>query len=71
MEYLFLCTGGTIDKHYPRTMGGYSFEFGPPAVENIMQRIRPKPAFTFRYQSIGVKKLQFLNIAGCFFSFFI
>merc|ERR1711915_53969 len=52
MEYLFLCTGGTIDKHYPRTMGGYSFEFGPPAVESIMQRIRPEPAFTFRVLSV-------------------
>ena len=63
---LFLCTGGTIDKCYPRTQvdlnvddnddeeededddhhhdidnesiscqGGYSFEFGDPAVEEV------------------------------------
>ena len=49
----FVCTGGTIDKHYPRTMSGYSFEFGPPAVESIMQRVRPAPAFSFRQGSVG------------------
>ena len=58
---LFISTGGTIDKLYPRTvrlqfhktqhsvlnwstmiLSGYSFEFGPPAVENILGRIKPK-----------------------------
>ena len=47
-DILFLCTGGTIDKHYPRTVGGYSFEFGQPAVESVLQRVRPAPAFSFR-----------------------
>ena len=47
-DILFLCTGGTIDKHYPRTVGGYSFEFGPPAVEKILSRVRPGQAFSSR-----------------------
>merc|ERR1712227_373308 len=39
---LFISTGGTIDKLYPRTVSGYNFEFGPPAVSNIISRIKPK-----------------------------
>lgn len=56
---LFISTGGTIDKLYPRTVrclkihkkkfistnfqfSGYNFEFGPPAVNNILNRIKPK-----------------------------
>ena len=33
---------GTIDKCYPKTKGGYSFEIGDPAFEKIIQRVRPK-----------------------------
>merc|ERR1712106_231134 len=51
-DILFLCTGGTIDKHYPRTVGGYSFEFGQPVVESVLQRVRPAPAFSFRVVSV-------------------
>ncbi|CAM9460135.1 unnamed protein product [Choristocarpus tenellus] len=32
----FLQTGGTIDKDYPRAVGGYAFEIGPPAVNSIL-----------------------------------
>ena len=33
-----MCTGGTIDKTYPRAVGGYAFEFGDePAVERILR----------------------------------
>lgn len=33
---LFVTTGGTIDKQYPRAVGGYAFEFGS---ESAVQRI--------------------------------
>ncbi|KAK3094175.1 hypothetical protein FSP39_025028 [Pinctada imbricata] len=32
---------GTIDKAYPRTIGGYAFEICGPAVEKILTRIKP------------------------------
>jgi L-asparaginase len=37
---LFICCGGTIDKDYPRTTGGYAFEFNSeePAVRRILER---------------------------------
>lgn len=35
-KYLFICSGGTIDKDYPRLHSGYAFEFGAPAVERIV-----------------------------------
>ena len=38
-DVLFLCTGGTIDKDYPRLTRGYSFEFGDPAVKRILADI--------------------------------
>ena len=38
---LFLTTGGTIDKDYPRSIGGYAFEFGErPVVERVLQMAR-------------------------------
>mmetsp|Transcript_41249 Transcript_41249/g.98766 ORF Transcript_41249/g.98766 Transcript_41249/m.98766 type:complete len:182 (-) Transcript_41249:411-956(-) len=50
---LFIQTGGTIDKDYPRSTGGYAFEFGDePAVRRLLDtRLQPsfnyivKPAF--------------------------
>jgi L-asparaginase len=46
MKILFLQTGGTIDKDYPRTTKGYAFEITTPAVERILPRINP----TFEYE---------------------
>ena len=45
MNILFIQTGGSIDKDYPKTIKGYAFEINEPAVERILQRIKP----TFRY----------------------
>merc|ERR1712154_345678 len=45
---LFISTGGTIDKLYPRTISGYGFEFGPSAARKVISRIKPRPAFEFR-----------------------
>lgn len=33
-------TGGTIDKDYPRGIGGYAFEICSPAVERIFRRAK-------------------------------
>ena len=43
---LFIQTGGTIDKEYPRTTGGYSFEFGDmSAAQKIVSSLRPGVSF--------------------------
>jgi L-asparaginase len=41
MGILFVQTGGTIDKDYPRSVKGYAFEIGEAAVKKILERIRP------------------------------
>jgi L-asparaginase len=41
MDLLFLQTGGTIDKDYPKTQGRYSFEIADPEVERILERVNP------------------------------
>ena len=39
-EVQILTTGGTIDKEYPRAMGGYAFEFGDvTAAHRIATRV--------------------------------
>lgn len=40
VDVLFVTTGGTIDKDYPRLSGGYAFEIGEPAVLSIMRDLR-------------------------------
>ena len=43
---LFIQTGGTIDKEYPRTMGGYSFEIGDKsAAQKILSSLKPGVSF--------------------------
>ena len=39
MKILFIQTGGTIDKDYPRKQGGYAFEFGEPAMKRILEKL--------------------------------
>ena len=41
MRIVFIQTGGTIDKDYPRTQKGYAFEIREPAVERILQKVHP------------------------------
>ena len=41
MEILFIQTGGTIDKEYPRLTKGYAFEIGEPAVKRILAKVAP------------------------------
>ncbi|HTH72033.1 MAG TPA: asparaginase domain-containing protein [Candidatus Pristimantibacillus sp.] len=41
MNVLFLQTGGTIDKDYPRLTRGFAFEITMPAVKRILSRVSP------------------------------
>ena len=45
MKILFIQTGGTIDKDYPRLTKGYSFEITAPAIQRILEI--NKPCFDF------------------------
>lgn len=35
-----MITAGTIDKCYPKTIGGWAFDIGPPALPQILARAR-------------------------------
>lgn len=50
MNILFLQTGGTIDKDYPKTSKGWAFEIHEPAVKRILKKLNP--SFNFNIQSI-------------------
>ncbi len=41
MKFLFLQTGGTIDKDYPHTTKGWAFEFGEPGFIRILDKLKP------------------------------
>jgi len=41
MKILFIQTGGTIDKDYPRLTRGYNFEITVPAVQRVIDNINP------------------------------
>ncbi|MFA8435873.1 MAG: asparaginase domain-containing protein [Marinifilaceae bacterium] len=52
MHITFIQTGGTIDKDYPRTSGGWAFEIDEPAVHRILEKLNP----SFTYEVISVLK---------------
>mmetsp|Transcript_128207 Transcript_128207/g.409889 ORF Transcript_128207/g.409889 Transcript_128207/m.409889 type:complete len:250 (+) Transcript_128207:69-818(+) len=56
-EVLLLGTGGTIDKAYPRLMGGWAFEIGEPAAGRILERVTP-PNFNLSIASVCKKDSQ-------------
>ncbi|MFZ3078006.1 MAG: asparaginase domain-containing protein [Candidatus Aenigmatarchaeota archaeon] len=58
MKILFIQTGGTIDKDYPKTTKGYAFEIAEPAVKRILQKINPD----FEFEIISVLKEDSLDI---------
>ncbi len=41
MKITFVQTGGTIDKDYPKTTGGWAFEIDEPAVGRILEKLNP------------------------------
>lgn len=48
MKIVFIQTGGTIDKDYPRTTNGRGFEFGEPAISRVLEKLNP----TFEYHIV-------------------
>jgi len=58
MEIAFIQCGGTIDKDYPKTRGGYGFEITNPACEKILERLNP----TFTYQVIPLFQKDSLDL---------
>jgi len=58
MKIVFIQTGGTIDKDYPKTQKGYAFEIAKPAVERILQRAHPN----FDFNVISLLKKDSLDI---------
>lgn len=58
MKIVFIQTGGTIDKDYPRTTKGWAFEFGEPAVIRILEKLNP----SFEYEIITACQKDSLEI---------
>ncbi|MDK2413803.1 hypothetical protein QHH03_32430, partial [Aphanizomenon sp. 202] len=57
-EILILQMGGTIDKDYPKTKAGYSFEVGEPAVRRILSRLRPSRSIITKIETVCRKDSQ-------------
>ena len=58
MKIVFVQTGGTIDKEYPRVRRGYAFEVGEPAVGRILGRVDPR----FEFEVLSVLRKDSLEI---------
>lgn len=58
MKIMFLQTGGTIDKDYPRKTKGYAFEIDEPAVARILEKANPN----FEFEVLTVLRKDSLEI---------
>jgi L-asparaginase len=58
MKLVFIQTGGTIDKDYPRTTKGWAFEFGEPASTRILEKLNP----SFEYEVLTACQKDSLEI---------
>lgn len=58
MKILIIQTGGTIDKDYPKTNGGYAFEIDEPAVKRVLENSFP----AFEYEVVSLLKKDSLEI---------
>ena len=58
MKVLFVQTGGTIDKDYPKTTKGYAFEISESAVKRILEKVNP----SFEYDILSTLKKDSLDI---------
>ena len=58
MKITFIQTGGTIDKDYPRSTGGWAFEFGEPATLRILDSLE----CSFDYEIITICQKDSLEI---------
>ena len=50
MNVLFIQTGGTIDKDYPKSTKGWAFEIHDPAVDRILTKLNP--SFNYVIKSV-------------------
>ena len=41
MKIIFIQTGGTIDKDYPKTQKGWAFEIAEPAINRLLPLLNP------------------------------
>jgi hypothetical protein len=53
-ELLIITTGGTLDKDYPRSTGGYAFEIGQPAAVNVLGELAQIGALGFAYRILSI-----------------
>jgi L-asparaginase len=58
MKIVFIQTGGTIDKDYPKIKNGFAFEITEPAVRRIIQKVNPN----FDFEIISILKKDSLDI---------
>ena len=58
VELLFIQMGGTIDKSYPKTKNGYSFEIGEPAFQKILGKVKPSLGFKYKMKTVCQKDSQ-------------
>lgn len=60
MKILFIQTGGTIDKDYPRSSKGWAFEFGEPATWRLLEKLGPQFAYeiitAFQKDSLEIRE---------------
>lgn len=60
MKIVFVQTGGTIDKDYPKTTKGYAFEISEPSVIRILEKLNP----SFAYEVVSLLKKDSLDITA-------
>jgi L-asparaginase len=58
LKIIFIQTGGTIDKDYPKPTKGYAFEIKEPAVERILKKFNPD----FLYEIIPLLQKDSLDL---------
>ncbi|OEK07019.1 asparaginase domain-containing protein [Roseivirga misakiensis] len=58
MKILFIQTGGTIDKNYPKTNAGYAFEIDEPAVSRVLE----KSFIGFEYEVVSLFRKDSLDV---------
>jgi|WetSurMetagenome_2_1015567.scaffolds.fasta_scaffold15356_2 L-asparaginase len=58
MKILFIQTGGTIDKDYPKQMKNYAFEISEPAAKQIIERVNP----SFEYEIVSLLRKDSMDI---------
>lgn len=59
MKILFIQTGGTIDKDYPKSVSGYAFEIDEAAVTRILKDVAPN----FEFEILPLLKKDSLDIS--------